>query len=62
VGAIPLLIDTIAILLFFFMIFAIAGLQLWMGLLQNRCMIEASGFVLDIEEVCGYRECDDGNL
>ena len=36
-SAIPLLKDTIIILLFFFVIFAIAGTQLLAGNLKNRC-------------------------
>ena len=36
-GAIPLLRDTIVILLFFFIIFAIGGTQLMSGSLKNRC-------------------------
>jgi hypothetical protein len=35
-SAVPLLRDTILVLLFFFIIFAIAGLQLWAGILKNR--------------------------
>lgn len=35
-SAVPLLRDTILVLLFFFIIFAIAGLQLWTGILKNR--------------------------
>jgi hypothetical protein len=35
-SAIPLLRDTILVLTFFFIIFAIAGLQLWSGVLKNR--------------------------
>ena len=38
--ALPLLLDTIWILLFFFLIFAIAGLQLFMGVLRKRCVNE----------------------
>lgn len=37
-GAIPLLRDTIIILLFFFIIFAIGGTQLMSGSLKNRCI------------------------
>lgn len=37
ISALPLLRDTIIVLLFFFMIFAIAGLQLFSGNLKQRC-------------------------
>jgi hypothetical protein len=42
-SALPLLRDTILVLLFFFIIFAIAGLQLWTGILKNRCINEKTG-------------------
>lgn len=35
-SAIPLLRDTILVLMFFFIIFAIAGLQIWAGVLKKR--------------------------
>lgn len=35
-SAVPLLRDTILVLSFFFIIFAIAGLQLWSGVLKKR--------------------------
>lgn len=37
VSSLPLLRDTILVLLFFFVIFAIAGVQLFSGILKNRC-------------------------
>jgi hypothetical protein len=62
VEAVPLLIDNIIVLLFFFLIFAIAGLQLWMGFLRYRCMDLQFGFVKGADEVCGYRDCDNGDI
>ena len=38
ISAIPMLRDTILVLIFFFIIFAIAGLQLWPGVLKKRCI------------------------
>lgn len=49
------MVSTAALLLFFFFIFAIAGLQLWMGVLRNRCINIDTGHVSD--ELCGFEEC-----
>ena len=43
VAALPLLRDTILVLIFFFMIFAIAGVQLFAGALKNRCVMLETG-------------------
>lgn len=42
-SAVPLLRDTILVLSFFFIIFAIAGLQLWSGVLKKRCISIETG-------------------
>ena len=42
-SAIRLLLDALIILLFFFMIFAIGGLQLMMGFLKKRCFDPSTG-------------------
>ena len=42
-AAIPVLKDTIIVLFFFFLIFAIGGLNLFMGLLKQRCIDEVTG-------------------
>jgi hypothetical protein len=63
-GSLPLLGNTLIILLFFFLIFAIGGLQLWMGILWYRCVRIQDGYVeLDKsgeEELCGSRQCPEG--
>lgn len=41
--SIPLLRDAIAILMFFFLVFAIAGVQMFSGVLKKRCVNELSG-------------------
>jgi hypothetical protein len=56
----PLLGDTLIILVFFFFIFAIAGLQLFGGNLKKRCINENTGLVLSHETICGYNSCPDG--
>ena len=38
IGAIPVLKNTIVVLFFFFLIFAIGGLNLFMGMLKQRCV------------------------
>lgn len=42
-SALPLLKDTLIILMFFYTIFAIAGLQLFMGVLKKRCVNTLDG-------------------
>ncbi len=49
----PLLRDTIIILLFFFMIFAVAGLQLLSGLLKQRCINIYTGVKHEDDIMCG---------
>lgn len=61
IGSLPLLMDTIVILMFFFMIFAIAGVQLWHGILRKRCMNLETGLVND-NEVCGSHECSSDSV
>ena len=62
--AIPLLSDTIIVLFFFFLIFAIGGLNLFMGMLKQRCVDIETGYVLigdDGEEaICGAAPCPEG--
>lgn len=65
VAAIPLLKDTIIVLLFFFLIFAIAGLNLFMGMLKQRCVnIETGATLVDDEgeePICGdVEKCPEG--
>ena len=56
-AAIPLLKDTVLILIFFMLIFAIGGLNLFMGMLMQRCVnIETGESQLDddgVEVICG---------
>ena len=59
VTSLPLLMDTIVILVFFFLIFAIAGVQLWNGLLLYRCVNIETGAV-DTDAICGYDKCETG--
>jgi hypothetical protein len=51
VAAFPHLVDTLMILMFFFLLFAIAGLQLWMGILQHRCLNVETGLMGNYSEV-----------
>jgi hypothetical protein len=53
IAAVPLLMDTIMILIFFFIIFAIAGVQLWSGFLKRRCFSEFNGISHESDEFCG---------
>ena len=60
-AAIPLLQDTIIVLFFFFLIFAIGGLNLFMGMLKQRCVRVDDGTTLVDEEgeeiICGSLDC-----
>merc|ERR1711972_380958 len=43
-NAVPYLTEVLVIVLFVFLVFAIAGLQLFSGLLKRRCFNESEGF------------------
>lgn len=58
--AVTLLVDTVIILVFFFIIFAIAGTQLWSGVLKKRCVNENTGTILSEDYICGSVTCPDG--
>ena len=64
ISAIPLLRDVFLILFLFFLIFAIAGLQLFAGLLKQRCFSPETGMLyLDSagsSMLCGYSSCPSG--
>ena len=63
-GAVALLQDTILVLFFFMLIFAIGGLNLFMGMLLQRCFNVDTGELLVDDEgeeiICGYQECPTG--
>jgi hypothetical protein len=60
-GSIKLLRDTLIILFFFFLIFAIAGLQLLAGVLKRRCVQIETGIPAANDNFCGgYLICPDG--
>ena len=65
VAAMSLLTDTIIVLTFFFLIFAIGGVNLFSGMLRQRCIEIETGKVLIDDEgeevICGEVEkCSDG--
>ena len=60
ITSLPLLRDTIIVLLFFFIIFAIAGVQLFSGMLKKRCVNIETGIVDPKIEFCGTVECPPG--
>ena len=65
IGAIPLLANTLMILIFFFLVFAIAGLQLWTGAMKVRCVDTETGReeeellppAFGRNQLCGARSC-----
>ena len=62
--AIPMLKNTMIVLFFFFLIFAIGGLNLFMGMLKQRCVDELTGESFTDDEgeemLCGSVECPTG--
>lgn len=59
-SAIPLLTDTLIILGFFFIAFAIGGLQIMSGELKKRCISIQTGIVHPDDVLCGGIECPGG--
>jgi hypothetical protein len=64
IKALPLLQETIIVLMSFFVVFAIAGTQLLSGLLKRRCINIETGIKIDLEDgfyFCGgNNKCPDG--
>ena len=56
-SSVPLLLDTITVLLLFFNIFSTAGLQMFSGSLKNRCFDKETGLQLEADLLCGYEPC-----
>ena len=57
-NAMPLLRDSLLVLLFFFIIFAIAGTQLFTGVMKNRCYNLDTAIMDETIAGCGgYAEC-----
>mmetsp|Transcript_9967 Transcript_9967/g.9891 ORF Transcript_9967/g.9891 Transcript_9967/m.9891 type:complete len:134 (+) Transcript_9967:786-1187(+) len=52
--------DSFIVLYFFYLIFSIAGLQLFLGLFKKRCFSIETGMIHPDEELCGVRECPYG--
>lgn len=60
-SALPLLRDTMMVLMAFFLVFAIAGTQLLSGVLKNRCVKIEDGTDFDSEYLCGAEgKCPEG--
>ncbi|EGR32726.1 hypothetical protein IMG5_072540 [Ichthyophthirius multifiliis] len=55
--ALPDLINTLIILVFMFFIFAIAGLQLFQGMLKKRCFYADTGIPDNRDILCGGIDC-----
>lgn len=59
-SSLPLLFISFAILNFFYIVYSIAGLQVFSGILKQRCLELITGFPIetDIDEgICGYIQC-----
>jgi voltage-dependent calcium channel L type alpha-1D len=59
-SAIPLLTDTLIILGFFFIAFAIGGVQIMAGVLKKRCISIQTGMVHPNDLLCGSEICPGG--
>lgn len=62
VSTIPLLIDILALLLFFFIFFAGCGIHLFSGGLKNRCFDQFTGLQNPDSKICGYTSCEGFDL
>ena len=56
INSIKPLLSALIVLFFFTLVFAIGALQLWMGILKQRCMDIDSGTIYD--QICGSVGCD----
>ena len=56
-SSMPLLLDILLFLLFFFVSFAMIGVHLFAGTLKNRCFFMETGLMESDTEVCGYQLC-----
>ena len=64
VNSIPNLVEILIIIIFTFMIFAIAGLQLFSGILKRRCFQEDTGITYTLPEIIcnGTADCPGGYI
>ena len=61
-NAIPLILDTLIILVFCYSFYALFGLQLFSGILKNRCMNLETGYnnlIPNNIKVCGNLDCNE---
>ena len=58
-SSMPLLLDILLFLLFFFVTFAMIGVHLFSGVLKNRCFFKETGLFESVDEVCGYKACSE---
>lgn len=56
-GSLPQLMDTFTVMILTFFVFAIAGLQLFQGLLTQRCFDQSTGIISPSGNICGNRGC-----
>jgi len=59
--ALPLLADSFLILIFCYLLYALAGLQLFSGLLKKRCVDKITGLIFQVSsggQLCGNLVCD----
>ena len=61
-SALPLLFICFCVLNFFYSVFAIGGLQVFSGILKQRCFNQMTGISFSKDDVCGNRICEIGYI
>lgn len=60
--ALPLLLHAFLILFFCYLLYALAGLQLFSGLLKKRCIVEYTGLLTGENDLCGNYLCGENQI
>lgn len=61
-SALPLLADSFLILCFCYLLYALAGLQLFAGLLKKRCIYQITGLIVSKDALCGNVQCGEDQI
>jgi len=65
VFSIPHLLDIGVLMLFLFMVYALTGMQMWLGTMRQRCFDDSTGLVESVDRLCSIdptygRQCPSG--
>lgn len=61
-SALPLLADSFLFLTFCYLLYALAGLQLFPGLLKKRCIYSITGLINPLDVLCGNVGCEQNQI